>query len=189
MSDLAARGAEAPRAPSGTLVLGLGTPLMADDGIGLAALALLREGWSFSPPVDLVDGGTWGMNLLGLIEDAERLLLLDAIHAGHPPGSLVVLRGEELPRYLFTKVSPHQIDLREVLALAEFRGSLPAETVAVGLQPARVELGSELSPIVRDTLPTLVAAAVATLRSWGHRVERIAPLDRTSQQAEPARAG
>jgi hydrogenase maturation protease len=172
MSDFEARGADAPRAPFGTLVLGLGTPLMADDGIGLAALGALREGWRFSPPIQLVDGGTWGMNLLGLIEDAERLLILDAIHAGRKPGTLVVLRGEELPRYLFTKVSPHQIDLREVLALAEFRGRLPADTVAVGLEPERVEMGTDLSPIVRDTLPTLVAAAVATLRSWGHRAVR-----------------
>ncbi|MDP2479679.1 MAG: HyaD/HybD family hydrogenase maturation endopeptidase [Candidatus Palauibacterales bacterium] len=189
MSDSAARGAFAPRAPSGTLVLGLGSPLMADDGVGLEALEALRSGWRFSPPVEMVDGGTWGMNLLGLIEDAERLLLLDAIHAGRPAGSLVVLRGEELPRYLFTKVSPHQIDLREVLALAEFRGGLPADTVAIGLQPERVEMSPELSPIVRDTLPTLVAAAVATLRSWGHRAERVASEDRTLDWAERVRAG
>jgi hydrogenase maturation protease len=158
---------------SSTLVLGLGTPLMADDGLGLACLERLRAEWRFFPAVDLVDGGTWGMNLLGLIEDAERLLILDAIHAGREPGSLVVLRGEELPRYLFTKVSPHQVDLREVLALAEFRGSLPAQTGAVGLEPARVEMSSELSPIVQANLSLVEEEALRILGAWGHRGLRV----------------
>ncbi len=159
--------------PSGTLVLGLGTPLMADDGLGLAALARLRSAWRFTPSVELVDGGTWGMNLLGLIEEAGRLLILDAIHAGRTPGSLVVLRGDELPRYLFTKVSPHQVDLREVLALAEFRGTLPERTVAVGLEPVRVEMSTELTPIARAGLPAVERAAIEELTSWGHRAEPV----------------
>lgn len=153
-----------------TVVLGLGTPLMADDGLGLAALEELRA-YRFDPEVDLVDGGTWGMNLLGTIEDAGRLLLLDAIHAGRPAGSLVVLRDEELPRYLFTKVSPHQVDLREVLALAEFRGTLPRDTVAVGLEPQRVEMSDSLTPLIRARLPLVVRAALGVLEAWGHHAE------------------
>ena len=74
-----------------TLVIGLGNPIMADDGVGLAALDRLRESWSLPPSVRLVDGGTWGMNLLPLIEDAAEVLLLDAIDRGGPPGALVVL--------------------------------------------------------------------------------------------------
>jgi len=143
---------------------------MADDGLGLAALEELRA-YRFAPDVELVDGGTWGMNLLGTIEDAGRLLLLDAIHAGRPAGSLVVLRDEELPRYLFTKVSPHQVDLREVLALAEFRGTLPRETVAVGLEPQRVEMSDSLTPLVRARLALVVRAALGVLEAWGHHAE------------------
>lgn len=168
MSDLCG-GAPGSRGAGPTVALGLGTPLMADDGLGLAVLDELRA-WSFEPDVELVDGGTWGMNLLGVIEDAGRILLVDAIHAGRPPGSLIVLRGDELPRYLFTKVSPHQVDLREVLALAEFRGTLPADTVAVGLEPHRVELADALTPLVRGRVPLVVEEALAILEGWGHEV-------------------
>ena len=53
-----------------TVVIGLGNPLMGDDGVGLAALERLRDDWDMPADVELVDGGTWGMNLLPVIEDA-----------------------------------------------------------------------------------------------------------------------
>ena len=151
----------------GTIVVGLGNPLMGDDGIGLAALERLRETRHVSDAVELVDGGTWGMNLLPLIEDAERIIFLDAIDAGLPPGTLVVLERDELPRYFAHKLSPHQIDLREVLALAELRDTLPRDVVAIGIQPALIELRTDLSPLAWDALDSAVAAAAARLQAWG----------------------
>ena len=81
-----------------TVVIGLGNPLMTDDGVGLAALERLACHWQFSPPVELVDGGTWGLNLLPVIESAGRVLLLDAIDVGAAPGAHVTLPRAELPR-------------------------------------------------------------------------------------------
>jgi hydrogenase maturation protease len=155
-----------------TVVLGVGSPLMADDGLGLTALERLRDGWEFEPDVQFVDGGTWSMNVLPVIEDANRLLLVDAIRAGRTPGTVVVLERERLPRFFSTKVSPHQIDLREVLALAELRGALPEQTVAIGLEPARVEMSTELSREVEVALPQLELAVIDRLQSWGHSVRR-----------------
>ena len=153
----------------GTVVIGLGNPLMGDDGLGLAALARLRDEWTVPPELELVDGGTWGMNLLPTIEDAGRVLLIDAIDVGARPGTEIVLARDRLPRYFATKISPHQVDLRDVLALAELRGTLPRDTTAVGLQPARVELSTELSDVLRDRLDQLVATVVRLLAEWGHR--------------------
>lgn len=157
--------------PGSTLVLGLGNPLMTDDGVGLAALARLESQYTMDSGVRLVDGGTWGMNLLPMIEDTRRLVLLDAIRSGAPPGTLVVLERDELPRYFALKLSPHQIDLREVLALAELRGTLPEETVAIGLEPEDVEMGTALTSRLGDRVDALVDAAVERLRAMGHRIE------------------
>jgi hydrogenase maturation protease len=151
-----------------TLVIGLGNPLMADDGLGIAALERLRERWLLPESVRLVDGGTWGMNLLPLIEQAEEVLLLDAIDRGAPPGEVIVLERAEVPRWLGIKLSPHQIGLSEVLALAELRGNLPARLVAIGLQPARVEMFSGLSPELESELDQLLAAVEQRLIEWGH---------------------
>lgn len=164
------------------VVIGVGNPLMGDDGIGLVALRRLQDEWDISGAADvlLVDGGTWGMNLLPTIEGARHLLLLDAIDSRMPPGSEVTLSRDEIPRYFARKLSPHQIDLRETLALAELRGTLPAETVAVGLQPEKIELSLDLSPIVADRIDALVGLARRQLELWGHRVTpRVNPPERT----------
>jgi hydrogenase maturation protease len=152
----------------GTLVLGAGNPIMGDDGLGLVALEALAGRWTFDPPVELVDGGTWGMNLLPLVESCRRLLILDAVMAGRPPGSLVVLEDEEVPRYLSAKLSPHEVGLRDVLALARLRGTSPESTVVVGVEVDRVELSTELSPAVGARVDEVVGAAVARLERWGH---------------------
>ena len=151
-----------------TLVLGVGNPLMGDDGLGLAALEMLREEWEIPADVEVVDGGTWGLTLLPAIESSDRLLLIDAIDAGSAPGTLHQLERDQIPRHLATKISPHEVDLREVLALAELRGTLPLEMVAIGLQPAAVELSSELSETVRFRLAELVEAVTQRLARWGH---------------------
>jgi hydrogenase maturation protease len=152
----------------GTVVIGLGSPLMGDDGLGLLALEALRQSPAFEPEPLFVDGGTWGMNLLPFIERAERLLLIDAIRAGARPGEVVVIEREALPRGLGIKLSPHQIDLQEVLALAELRGRLPREAVAIGLEPERVELGVGVGPAVARGLDALLERIAARLLAWGH---------------------
>jgi hydrogenase maturation protease len=158
--------------PRRTVVLGLGNPLMADDGLGLLALERLRAEWDLPPGVTLADGGTWGMMLLPLIEDADELLLLDAIRAGQAPGTLTELSREELPRYFAHKLSPHQIDLREILALSELRGTMPARVVAIGVEPGRVEMSTELSPVVEARVDEVIHAAVERLAAWGHACHR-----------------
>ncbi len=168
-----------------TLVLGLGNPLMGDDGLGLRALARLRQEWAVEG-VELVDGGTWGMNLLPLIEDAGRVLLLDAIDVGAAPGTLVELERDQIPRLFARKLSPHEIDLREVLALAELRGTLP-ETVALGIQPRDVELGTELTPEVAAQVDGLLERVVARLRAAGHTCRRVADPDPGASVLPPRR--
>lgn len=156
-----------------TVVIGLGNPLMGDDGLGLVALERLRAGYAIPPEVELVDGGTWGMNLLPVIEDAGRVILIDAIDVGTAPGTPIRLERNRLPRYLATKISPHQVDLRDVLGLAELRGTLPNDTIALGLQPKRVALGNELSDVLRCRVDDLVAFVVQELAARGHECARL----------------
>ena len=149
---------------AGTLVIGLGNPLMGDDGIGLEALRRFARGHPVPAGVELVDGGTWGMNLLPLIETARAVLFLDAIRLGDSPGTVHELEGDAVPRRLAHKLSPHQIDLGEVLAVAMLRGTLPPGLFALGIEPAVVEMGTALSPEVETAMPLLLARAAARLQ-------------------------
>jgi hydrogenase maturation protease len=155
-----------------TLVLGLGNPLMGDDGVGVAVLERLREEWDLPEDVELIDGGTWGMNLLPMVETAEHLILIDAIKSGTKPGTLTVLERSELPRYFSLKLSPHQIDLREVLALADLRGLLPERLVAVGIEPERVDMEIGLSHRVSAGMAKMIDLVVERLEEAGHSCRR-----------------
>jgi hydrogenase maturation protease len=162
--------------PRRTVVLGLGNPLMADDGLGLAALERLQAEWELPAGVTPADGGTWGMMLLPLIEAADELLLLDAVRAGRAPGTLTELDRHQLPRYFAHKISPHQIDLREVLAVAELRGHLPERIAVIGVEPERVEMSNALSPGVDQRVADVVQAAVDRLAEWGCTCRRRHPV-------------
>jgi hydrogenase maturation protease len=150
-----------------TLVIGLGNPLMGDDGIGLVVLEQLAA-QTFAPPVEFVDGGTWGLALLPDVERAGALLLLDAVHGSGEPGTVYVLDAQDIPRFLAAKVSPHQVDVRELLALAELRGALPSELRVVGVEPTAVDYGDGLSPAVSAAVERMVSAAYDVLAGWGH---------------------
>ena len=154
-----------------TVVLGVGSPLMGDDGLGVEVVEMLRERWAHDPDLVFLDGGTWGMRVLPYIEGARRLLLLDVIRDDREPGALIRLERDELPRHLKQKLSPHQIDLGEVLALAELRGTFPEEAVALGIEPDRVELHDGLSPKVSAAVPGLIDAVRTQLAAWGHALE------------------
>ncbi len=152
---------------SDVLVLGLGNLLLRDEGLGVRAVERLQKAYRFPPQVRLLDGGTLGLELLPYLEEAERVLVLDAVAAEGPPGTLVRLDGGDLPGFLARKVSPHQVGLSDLLAVARLRGTLPEEVVLLGMVPARLDAGLELSPPVEAALPQLVEAALAELRRWG----------------------
>jgi hydrogenase maturation protease len=149
------------------LVLGLGNLLMRDDAFGVHAARRLRERCAVSAGVEILDGGTLGLDLLPRLEGVGRLLILDAVEMGEPPGTLRRLAGEDIPRMLAGIVSVHQMGVRDLLAVAELQGNLPSEIVVWGVQPGRIEMGLEFTPAVEAALPKIEKAALAELAAWG----------------------
>ena len=149
------------------IVLGLGNLLNCDEGVGVYALRQLaaRQASAVSE-VEYLDGGTLGLNLLPLVEESSYLLLLDAVSAGQPPGTVVELRRDEIPLYSGVKLSQHQLTFQEVLGLALFRGKLPEHLHLVGVQPDDLSIGVELSPCVAEALPQVLERAEKVLRAW-----------------------
>jgi hydrogenase maturation protease len=154
-----------------TVVLGAGSPLMGDDGLGVEVVEALAQRWTESRTLRFLDGGVWGMRLLPYIEDADRLLVIDAIRGGEQPGALLRLERHEIPRQMASKLSVHQVDLGEVFAVAELRDRFPAEAVALGIEPEMVQSYAPLTETVRARLPELMEAVEDQLRAWGHELE------------------
>ena len=148
---------------------------MGDDGFGLAALERLRSAWEFDDNVQLVDGGTWGLNLVPILESADAAIILDAIDTGGPAGRLVLLSGDDVPRRLSLKLSPHQVDLREILAVLALRGTTPKTLIAIGVTPESVELRDGLTPAVAARLDEVLALTIDQLDALGVRARELAP--------------
>lgn len=148
-----------------TLVLGLGNPLLGDEGLGIAALEELRRRWSARPSVELLDGGTAGMSLAPRLCQAERVLVLDAIRAGQPPGTVLALDGTSLASEAAGKLSPHQVGLGEVLAACRLMDG-PKEILVLGIEPETTALGLGLSDTVSAALGKLIEEAQRRLEVW-----------------------
>lgn len=147
-------------------VLGVGNPIMGDDGIGLELLTALQERLGADAPVEFVDGGTGGMELLPVVQEAGRLLVLDAV-AGDEPGQVVRLSGSQLPRLMAAKLSPHQVGLLDVFAAARLLRSEPDQVEVVGVVPESVDLlRVGLSECVRGAIDEAVDQAVGVLEPW-----------------------
>jgi hydrogenase maturation protease len=150
------------------LVLGIGNVLWADEGFGVRAVEALHAAFEFPAGVELMDGGTLGLNLYEPVALARRVLVLDAIDFSLPPGTLRVLRGDEVPAWGRTKLSPHQTGFNDVLALAQLNGREPESIVAIGVQPVDLsDFGGSLTGPVRARLPEAVALAAQEIAAWG----------------------
>jgi len=134
------------------LVLGLGNILLRDEGVGVHAVNTLARSHRLPEGVAVLDGGTSGMDLLDAVASCERLIVCDAIRSDEPPGSAFCIDGDEIAAFFATRISPHQIGLSEVLANLELLGERPEHITLVGIVPADLSLGTELSAAGRRGL-------------------------------------
>jgi hydrogenase maturation protease len=150
-----------------TLVLGLGNILLGDEGVGVRVVERLQEFYEFPLEVQVLDGGTLALDLLPYVEDADRLLVIDALEMGTEPGAIARLEGDQVPAFLSVKISPHQMGLADLLAAARLRDRYPEQLVLWGVQPAVMRPGLALSPPVAAQVEVLVDRVLAELRQWG----------------------
>jgi len=153
-----------------TIVLGIGNTILSDEGVGVHAAEALRAAYDLPHGVDVIDGGTAGMELLDPLSGIDLLVVLDAVKAKRAPGTVVTLTGKEVPVFFRSKLSPHQVSICDVLASLEFAGNPPKDLVLIGCEPLSLELGTELTPTVAEKVPEMVAAAVGQLAERGIRL-------------------
>jgi hydrogenase maturation protease len=149
--------------------LGIGNVLWADEGFGVRCAEALAQRYEFPEHVTLLDGGTQGLYLLPYVQDARQLLIFDAIDYGFPPGTLHVVEGAEVPRFLGAKkLSLHQTGFQEVLALAELTGRFPEHVTLIGCQPEVLDdFGGSLRPKLRAALELALIRGLEQLTQWG----------------------
>ena len=149
------------------LVLGVGNPLMRDDGVGPRVVELLRAGYAFPDHVEVIDAGTMSFMILDMLRGIDHLVVVDAVDGtGEAPGTVVVMSPEAIaPNQV--KHSMHDIAIVDVLQAAALIDRAP-ETVAIGVQIERIEEWVlELSASVEAAVPIAAAAVLDRLRALG----------------------
>lgn len=185
LTQAAGEGAAASRVG----VFALGSVLMGDDGVGSNLLARLESRWELPAEVSLIDLGTPGPDLSDWIAGHRAVLVVDAIRqSGVAAGTVRELSRAELARLpAGPRMSPHDPGIGEALLKAELTGEAPAEMTLVGIVPAVVELGTELSPPVAAALDEAERLILAILARWGVTAQRRdSPLPVRAFWANPA---
>ena len=149
------------------VVLGIGNILMQDEGFGVRVVEELTWRYTFPDTVQVLDGGTLGMELLRFIKGADRLLIIDAINGGSEPGTFFQFANEEVKAYFKHKVSMHELGIQDVLAALEVLEEPVKDVVVLGVQPAVIDVGLELSEIVQASVDNAIWRTLSVLDSWG----------------------
>jgi hydrogenase maturation protease len=153
--------------PPKVTLIGLGNLLMRDEGVGVQAVRAVEERYEIPPDVEIVDGGTSGLDLLPYIEGRNRVLFVDAVNFGQEPGYIGVLENQEIPALFARKDSLHHLGLMDVLATAQLLDVTPRNLCLIGIQPLSLEIGLELSELLQTRMELLVAQIITKLGDWG----------------------
>jgi len=146
-----------------TVVLGTGNELLRDEGVGVHTIRILQ---AELPPsrtdIEIIDGGT-SPDICHLIQGADKLVIVDAVKGGCEPGTIYRFNPDQTLAETGVATSVHQIGILENLRMMEFLGGKPKETVIIGIEPAEVELGLELSQALQGQMPKIIETVLAEI--------------------------
>jgi hydrogenase maturation protease len=144
------------------LVLGIGNVLLSDEGVGVRVIAALG-GRELPAGVELADGGTAGADLVDLLADRRKVIVVDAVAGDAAPGTILRLTPEDLLPDPGEMVSLHQLGLVESLHMAAQLGCSPQEVAIIAIQPKTIRPGLDLSAEIQASVPRAVQAVLAEL--------------------------
>lgn len=148
--------------PNPIIVAGVGNLLLTDDGAGVHAVRELQK--TPMEGVCFLEIGAAILHGLPFLESARRLLIIDAVMGGQPPGTLYLFESDK-PREEEAVVSLHALGLCSAFRLL-YPGKKPPPTTILGVEPVSLELGMELSPALRHALPKVTALARKIANAW-----------------------
>lgn len=157
-----------------TLILGIGNTLLSDEGIGVHVLHDLQKHDSPAfASVETLDGGTLSFTLAGPIENAERLIVIDATELKSTPGTVRVFENQDMDTYITSgnKKSVHEVSLADVMSISLLSGNLPQKRALVGIQPAYLDWGDRPTEAVSAAIPLAISHIESLLERWSHEAD------------------
>ena len=160
------------KSDSKVAVIGVGNILLQDEGVGIHIVNALIKEYRFDPPIEIVDGGTTGMDLLNYFEDNEKILIIDAVNFDKEPGFIGSIENDDILTVLTTKLTMHHLGLTDVLSTMKVHDIKPEQMFLLGIQPESLELEMELSETVAARLPRMIEVILKKLNEWGIKTDK-----------------
>lgn len=144
------------------LILGIGNILMADDGAGIRVIERLR-GAPLPDSVEVVDGGTSGADLVDILAERRKAIVIDAVDVGAEPGTVMRFDGNSWTEHASQAVSLHEVGLGQALSMVRLIGAAPEEMVVFGIQIQRLQPSLELSRPVNEAIERVIQRVLAEI--------------------------
>lgn len=145
-----------------TLILGLGNILLKDEGVGVRVAEKIKA-MNLPPDVEVMDGGTMGLDLTYYIEGRKKVIVVDAVRTGDAPGTMYRFTDKNIAEAKGILRSAHGVDFADALRIAEFLKTQPDEVVFIGIEPESLDEGMELTPLIEKHIPALIELVMREL--------------------------
>lgn len=147
------------------VVLGVGNVLEEDDGIGIYACAYLNANYTFSPEIQIINGGVEGINLLNLFLENDRIVILDTINLDDDAGSIYNIPSYELSGYGLNSGGAHEVGVMQCLDMIELMGHPLPESNVIGIIPKSITFHMGLSEILHDHFNAYINTVINYLKT------------------------
>ncbi|MCL0046898.1 HyaD/HybD family hydrogenase maturation endopeptidase [Thermodesulfovibrionales bacterium] len=147
-------------------VIGLGNILLRDEGVGVHVVNAIKQRYIFPPEVEIIDGGTTGLDLLPFFEGKDKILIVDAADFGKEPGHIEIVEDKNIPSLLSPNLSTHHVGLSDLIFAAEALDMRPLEICLIGIQPKFINVGLDMTDEMNEKLDTLVEMSIEKLKAW-----------------------
>lgn len=147
-------------------VLGIGNTILSDEGFGVRVVEFLKDNYAFPDNVQLLDGGTLGVELMHFVVGTSKLLIIDSIDGGAEAGKIFHLRGDEILNHFTQKISVHEVGIQDILTMLEVTGKKIPCVELLGAQPYSLELGLNLTSPMQKLIPIFAEKSLEILTAW-----------------------
>jgi len=152
------------------IILGIGNVLQKDDGIGIYAATYLQQNYTFTPEVEIINGGVEGINLFSVVERSNKLLILDSIKLGDEPGSIYLIPSHKLGGHGLNSGGAHEIGVLQVLDMLELQGKPLPDATVLGIIPHHITFEMALSKTLTEAFEGYINVALKFLKDSGVEV-------------------
>ncbi len=149
------------------IILGIGNVLQKDDGIGVYAATYLQKNYTFSPEVEIINGGVEGINLFSVVERSNKLLILDSLELNDEPGSIYLIPSHELGGHGLNSGGAHEIGVLQVLDMLELQGKPLPDATVLGIIPHHITFDMALSDTLTEAFEEYIKVALKFLKDSG----------------------